>query len=217
MDSLQNAPLFEGLGENEIERALACLQPTMRVFEKGQTILMAGTTLHEFGLIRRGAVHIIRVDFWGNIDLLQTVGAGDVFGESYACLPSSPLPVSVVAEQKSEVLFLNAAHVLTVCPSACAFHTRLLRNLVGVLAQKNMRLTRKIDHVTQKSTRRKVLAFLSDEAARHGCDTFTIALDRRALAEYLAVDRSALSAELSHMQRDGLIAFERNRFTLKKG
>lgn len=138
-----------------------------------------------------------------------------MFAEVYAVLPDEPLMIGVVAATPTEVLFLNAAKVLTTCTSACPFHSRLAVNLTSVMARKNMALSRRIFHVAPKSIRGKVLAYLSYEATRAGGNEFTIPFDRQQMADYLGVDRSALSAELSRMQVDGLLETHRSHFVLK--
>ena len=159
-----------------------------------------GETTAAVGLVLSGSVHIIQEDFWGERQILNDCGEGQLFGESYACIQSEPLMVSVIAAEKSEVLFLDINKVMTVCSSACTFHSRLIRNLLSIIAGKNLMLTRKIDHMGRKTIREKVLAYLSFHATKQGSRTFEIPFNRQQLADYLSVDRSALSAELSKMQ-----------------
>lgn len=122
--------------------------------------------------------------------------------------------VSVLASERCEILFLEIQRVFTVCSPACGYHSRLIRNLLTIMARKNLMLTRKIDHMSQRTIREKVMAYLSCEAERWGNEAFEIPFNRQQLADYLAVDRSALSAELSRMQKDGLIEYGKNRFRI---
>lgn len=139
---------------------------------------------------------------------------GQLFGESYACMEKMPLMVSAVAAEKSQILFIDAFRVFKTCSSACEFHQRLIVNLVSILAGKNLVLTRKIEHISKKTIRGKVLAYLSDEAGRQGGSGVELPFNRQELADYLCVDRSALSAELSRMQKEGLISYKKNHFNL---
>ena len=141
---------------------------------------------------------------------------GQLFGEAYACMEKMPLLVSAIAVEESQVLMLNAHRVLQTCTSACDFHRRLVENLVGILAKKNLTLTRKIDQISKKTIRGKVLAYLSSEAGQQDSNDITVPFNRQQLAEYLAVDRSALSAELSRMQKEGIISYRKNHFVLNK-
>ena len=146
--------------------------------------------------------------------ILGESAAGDLFGESYACAPGAPLTVSVIAAEDCEVLFINIAQALTMCTHVCAFHVRLVNNLMHILAGKNLMLSRKIDHLSRRTTREKLLAYLSDQAEAQGGSSFDIPFNRQELADYLSVDRSALSQVLSCMKREGLLDFQRSHFTL---
>ena len=169
------------------------------------------------GLVLEGGVRIERVDAWGGRSILERFGPGELFAEAYACAGSEPLATDAVAETDCGVLFLDAARVLRLCPAACAFHARLVRNLLADMANKNLRLSRKMRIITPRTIRERLLTYLSGEAVRRGARSFEIPFDRQQLADYLSVERSALSAEISKMRRDGLIACEKSRFTLLTG
>ena len=126
------------------------------------------------------------------------------------------LGVSVVAAEASAVMFMNVRRVLTTCGSACEFHSRLVRNLLSVLAEKNLRFNDKLTHMTQRTTRQKLLSYLSAESLRQGASEFDIPFDRQQLADYLSVDRSAMSNELCRMRDEGLLGFRRNHFVLRQ-
>ena len=144
----------------------------------------------------------------------EILGAGEVFGESYACLPEEAIPIRAVAAEPAEVLLLEVRRVLTTCPSACAFHARLIRNLLEVLAVKNLTMNEKLIHLTQRTTRDKLLSYLSACSARAGEPEFEIPYNRQQLADYLSVDRSAMSAELSRLRAQGILVCKKNRFRL---
>ena len=211
---LENAPLFKDVPPEEINVMLQCLGTEERDYDKGETIFHAGDVIHNIGLVLTGRVQIENDDVWGNKSVMESVGPGFAFAESYACLPGEPLMVSAIAAEPSHILFLDTGRVLTTCPSACTHHNRLIHNLLYIMAKKNLMLTRKIDHMGQRSIREKVMAYLSFESEKQKKKTFGIPFNRQQLADYLAVDRSALSAELSRMKKDGLIEFEKNIFTL---
>ena len=211
---LANSALFAGIGGEDIAALLRCLAPRRRHYRAGETILRAGELALEVGSVLEGSVRIERVDAWGSRFILERFGAGEIFAEAYACVEGEPLLTDVVAASDCAVLFLDAARALRPCPTACARHTRLLRNLLTEMARKNLLLSRRIRLIAPHTIRERLLAYLSGEALRRGTRSFVIPFDRQQLADYLAVERSALSAELSRMRRDGLIECERSRFTL---
>lgn len=211
--AIKHSTLFAGATEAEIAAMLKCLAATEERFEKNRYILRCGDSVQSLGLVLSGSVHVVREDFWGNGNILAEIGPGEVFAESYACTGEA-MQVGVVAQEPTRVLFLNVQRILTVCPSACAHHTRLIQSLLAVLARQNLRLTRTLSHLSQRSTREKLLSYLSSESARQGGASFTIPFNRQQLADYLSVDRSAMSSELGRMQREGLLTFSKNSFTL---
>lgn len=206
--------LFRNLSKDEVRHVLNCLSAAERKYQKGDVVFHAGTVTGSMGLVIKGTIEIVRDDYWGNRQVLGTAGPGELFAESYACSMGEPMMVTARASEASSVLFLEVRKILTTCSPACEFHSRLIHNLLYVLAEKNLNLTRKIDHMGQRTIREKVMAYLSFQAERHNSGTFTIPFNRQQLADYLAVDRSALSAEMSRMKRDGIIDYEKNRFTV---
>lgn len=193
---------------------LKCLSAVYKKYKKGEYIFRMGDMVTTVGFVLTGLVQIAQEDFWGNRQILGSAERGQLFGESYACVVSEPLMVSVVAEEETEVLLLDVKRILHTCSSSCEFHNKLIQNLLSIMAQKNLMLTRKIDHISKKTIREKVLSYLSYQAKRQGSSAFIIPFNRQQMADYLAVDRSALSAELSKMQKDGVISYERNHFTV---
>ena len=212
---LRTSGIFSGISEEETEKMLHCLEVRPETFQKDEYILRAGDRVEAFGLVITGKVMIIQEDFWGNRNILAAVGAGHCFAETFACSPGAVLNVSVIAETNVQVLFLNVKRILTTCSSTCSHHSRMIRNLLSELAEKNLRLNEKITHLGQRSRRAKILSYLSAEAQRHGRAEFDIAFSRQQLADYLSVDRSGLSMELSRMQEEGLLEYRKNHFVLK--
>lgn len=212
---LQNSQLFFGITLDEIESMLGCLDARAEQFSKGEYIFRSGDTSEVLGLVIHGNALIIQEDFWGNRNILSPIEQGECFGETFACAPGSVLNVSVIAQSQTTILFLNVKRILSVCPSTCSHHTQIIRNLLSSLAYKNLNFNEKITHLTQRTTRTKLLSYLSAEAKRHHKAAFDIPFSRQQLADYLSVDRSGLSVELCKMRDEGLLDFNRNHFVLK--
>lgn len=212
---LAATPLFEGTAAGEVAGMLGCLGARERGYAAGERIHHMGERIREAGLVMEGSVRIESVDIWGNVSVIGTRGPGQLFGEAYAAVPDEPLMVEVVAAEDCRVMFLAVSKVLTTCPRACPNHGRASANLTRIIARQNLALSRRIFHVAPKTIRGKVLAYLSDQAERAGSHEFDIPFDRQQLADYLGVDRSALSAELSRMARNGILETRRSHFVLR--
>ena len=212
--ALSKTILFRGASAEEVEKMLGCLRAETRRYPKGAVIYHAGDVIQSVGLVLSGSVSIEIDDVWGNKSILDYVKAGQVFAEAYACVPGEPLMTSVVAAEVTEVLLLDVARVLHICANACGFHHKLIRNLLFIASQKNLNLSRRSIHTSAKSIRGRLLSYLSHQAVTNGSREFDIPFNRQQLADYLNVDRSAMSNELGKMQKDGLIRVERNHFTL---
>ena len=212
---IRSAQLFSGISGEELTAMLACLRAERRDFPKDTFVLRAGDTAQSIGLVLAGSVLVIQEDIWGNRNILSKAGPGQTFAAAFACAPGARLNVSVVAETPATVMFLPVKRVLTVCSSACAHHSRIIRNLLGELAEKNLRFSEKLTHMGQRSTRAKLMSYFSAEAQRLGRYEFDIPFSRQQLADYLAVERSGLSLELGKMRREGLLDFHRSHFVLK--
>ncbi|MBS5284064.1 MAG: Crp/Fnr family transcriptional regulator [Clostridiales bacterium] len=211
---LKGMTLFQGMKEEEIRGMLTCLSAEEKRYKKGAYIYRIGDVTGRLGVLMKGSANIIKDDLWGNQTIIENIRAGQVFAETYACLKGEPLMVDVQAAEDAEVLFMDVNRILNVCSAACDFHSRLIGRLLYVLAYKNLMLTKKMDLITPKSLRERVLVYLSQESLRQGSRQFTIPFNRQQMADYLSVDRSALSAELSRMRAEGMIEFERNRFVV---
>ncbi len=211
---LSKTHLFRGILPSEIESMTICLQPKIKSFAKGENIFRLGDVISAVGIVLSGAVNIERCDAWGNNSIIEKVEEGGLFGESYACLQSEALSVDVVATEKSEIIFFNINKILGICSNNCSFHTKLIESLIQNLAQKNVALSNKMRYITPKSIRARLIAYLSAESFKHGKRTFDIPFNRQQLADYLSVDRSALSNELSKMHSEGLIDYYKNSFKL---
>lgn len=214
---LSKTMLFGGTPEEEIRGMLKCLGAEQKHFSKGTVICHAGNVVQSLGMVLSGSVHIENDDFWGNKSLLDCIGPGQVFAETYACVPGEPLMVDVVAAKTCDILFLNTGRLLRTCSSACPHHRKLIQNLLAISSQKNLNLSRRILHTSSKSIRGRLLSYLSFQATRQGSPDFTIPFNRQQLADYLSVDRSAMSNELGKMQKEGLLTTDKNHFCLKMG
>lgn len=208
--------LFRGTTEAEIEAMLQCLGACSKPFKKGEIIYRAGEAVESMGLVLSGSVNIESDDIWGNKSILSHVESGQIFAETYACIPGEPLMVNVTAAEKADVLFLNTARLFQTCSNACAHHNKLIKNLLQISAQKNLALSRRILHTSSKSIRGRLLSYFSEQAVQNGGYQFTIPFNRQQLADYLGVDRSAMCSELSKMQSDGILTYEKNTFVLKR-
>ena len=211
---LQKCQLFAGITETELKVLLDCLNTRQKRYKKNNLIITAGEKTDSVGIVLSGAVHIIREDYWGKRQIMARIESGKVFGESFAGTVIEPIPVTVVAADETEILFINCKRIISLCSSACAFHARLINNLSLLLAEKNVALLQKMEHITQATTREKLLSYLCEQARLAGKKSFQIPFNREELADYLSVERSAMSAELSRMQKDGLIRYRKNWFEL---
>ncbi len=211
---LRSAPFFSGISGEELTAMLSCLKAEKKDFPKEAFVLRNGDTADAIGLVLEGTVLIVQEDIWGNRNILSKAGPGQTFAVAYACAPGSRLNASVIAETPVTVMFLNVNRILNVCPSACSHHSRIIRNLLGELAEKNLRFSEKLTHVGQRSTRSKIMSYLSAEAQRLGAYEFDIPFSRQQFADYLGVERSGLSLELGKMKKDGLLEYHKNHFAL---
>jgi CRP-like cAMP-binding protein len=220
MPVLGQSPLFEGITGKDLSTLMECLSPRQKRFRKGQFIFLAGSEVTSIGIVLSGNVHIIREDYWGNRNIISACPPGDHFGEAFAIAGLKGTPLSVLAAETSEILFLNFSKVTNHCPLPCKFHTKVQRNIMRLLARKNIVLLGKIHTLTRPNMREKIMSYLSSEAANVKSEaknkSFDIPFNREELAGYLSVNRSALSIELGKMRDEGLIEFRKNHFELKK-
>ena len=211
---LEGTGLFAGLSRDELHTMLPCLNARVREFPKGAYVVRRGTVLQDIALPVRGALHIQREDYWGNRDIVRRIHTGELFGEAYIAPGSGALIHDVVAVEDSTVMFFDVRKILTVCSSSCRFHTQVVQNLFFTICEKNRLLLQKMSHLTRRTTREKLISYLSEEAKRQNSARFSIPFNRQQLADFLSVDRSAMSNELCKMRNEGLLEFDKNRFHL---
>lgn len=215
-DLILTNPLFSGISKESLKSLLSCLSARITEIPKGDPVFLEGDPAGFIGLVLEGAVQIVRDDFYGNRSLLTLAQAGDLFAEAFACANVETMPVSGYAIQNSKILWLNCRRMLTVCTNACGFHSMLVQNLLQVVAQSNLLLGRKIQFMSGKTTREKLMTYLLDQAKQAGSRDFTIPLDRQALANFLGVERSAMSAEISKLRADGILESKGSWFCLRR-
>lgn len=211
---LKNTQLFSGVSEAEVASLLTCLNATMRTYQKGEYLYRRGSRLEHIAVLVDGELHIQRDDYWGNRSILERVDVGGMFGEAYLAPESGVTVNDVVAAKNSTVMFFDVRRVITTCSSACRFHTSVVQNLFFSISEKNRTLEQKLGHMSRRTTREKLISYLSEESRRHNSSTFTIPFNRQQLADFLSVDRSAMSNELSKLQNEGLLTYHKNQFTL---
>lgn len=216
LTALASSSLFSGLTEAEIQEIQTALHGERRAFEREEFLLRAGEPTKAFGVLLSGGALVRQEDFWGNRNILSSLHPGDCFAETFACLPGAVLNVDVTASQPCEALFLKTERLLSGELAAFAGGHRFFQNFLINLAAKNLRLNEKITHMGRRSTRAKVLSYLSSCARRQGGAEFDVPFSRQQLADYLSVDRSGLSAELCRLRDEGLVEFQRGHFRLKK-
>ena len=211
---LQMSPLFTGVNEQDMEEMISCLDGQMKTYGKNERILTEAETLKKVGVILKGCVQVENEDVFGNRNIQEMLEPGELFGAAYACAGIKNSPVSIASISESKVLFLEAGRILSVCPTACPFHQKMVENMVYILARKNVMLSEKIGHISKRSTREKLLSYLSSQSKKAGSRHFFIPFNRQKLADYLCVERSAMSAELSKLRGEGLLDYKKFEFWL---
>ena len=211
---LKRTKLFSGVGDDDISTMLSCLEARLLTYKKGEYVLRQGEHLSDILVLAEGRLHIQRDDYWGNRSILGHIGVGEIFGEAYVAPESGTLLNAVIAVEDSAVFFFDVKRVISTCSSACRFHTMVVQNLFFAISEKNRGLVQKLDYMSRRTTREKLLSYLSEEAKKQNSASITLPFNRQQLADYLSVDRSAMSNELCKMRDEGLLEFEKNRFRL---
>ena len=211
---LKRTKLFSGVGNDDISTMLTCLGARLLTYKKGEHVLRQGEHLSDILVLAEGSLHIQRDDYWGNRSILGHIGVGEIFGEAYVAPESGTLLNDVIAVEDSAVFFFDVKRVISTCSSACRFHTMVVQNLFFAISEKNRGLVQKLDYMSRRTTREKLLSYLSEEAKKQNSASITLPFNRQQLADYLSVDRSAMSNELCKMRDEGILEFEKNRFRL---
>ena len=214
LEILKQCPLFTGIGDADLEAVLNCTGARLRTFAKSETVLAEGERAKYICVLIAGAAQIERTDYYGNKSILTDIVPGELFGESFACAEVKAIPVSAVATQESKVLFIECSRIIHTCVNGCAFHDKLIFNLLKVMATKNILLNQKAEITAKRTTREKLMTYLLLQAKRQNRQSFTIPFDRQGLADFLGVDRSGLSAEISKLRTEGVLECRKNQFKL---
>lgn len=211
---IQNAPLFRGITVEQLDQMLSCLDARRRNFSKNEYIYQGEDSFQRVCLVLSGSVCTLKEDQLGNRTILTREGPGELVGECFAGGHVSTLPISLMANEPCELLLLDYRRMVASCPRACPSHAKMIENMVDILALKNLQLTQKMEHITKRTTKEKLLSYLSEQAQLQQSAQFTIPFNREQLASYLCVERTAMCAELSKLRKDGVIRFRKNEFTL---
>lgn len=212
--TLGTCRLFNGIQDDDLTNVLNCLDPQIATCSKGDIIFKSDTKPSCIGAVLEGSLHLIREDVWGNRSLIEHILPGFLFGESFMGEKDSELNLTVIAAENSSVGFIDYQRIISACPTNCVFHTKLIKNMLASIIEKNIELTRKIEHLSKKTLEEKICSYLSTQAKVNDCGVFDIPFSRSELADYLSVDRASLSRTLSNMQEKELIRFSGNHFEI---
>ena len=211
---LKRTRLFAGVGDDEITSMLSCLGARLKTYKKGEYVFRQGEHISDITVLVEGDLHIQRDNYWGDRSILGQVTVGEMFGEAYAAQDSGALLNDVVAVEDSAVILFDVKRILTTCSSTCRFHAIVVQNLFFAISEKNRKLVQKLGILSKRTTREKLISYLSEQARKQNSGSFTIPFNRQQLADFLSVDRSAMSNELCKMRDEGLLEFDKNRFKL---
>ena len=214
IEILKKTKLFAGVNGDEINSMLTCLDARLAKYKRGEYVLCEDKHLRSIAVLVSGELHVQRDDYWGNRTIINRIGVGEMFGEAYIAPECGALPIDVLATTDSRILFFDLYKIMTVCSSACPFHTAVVQNLFYAISEKNRTLVQKLGYLSKRTTREKLLSYLSDEAKKQKNAVFTIPFNRQQLADFLSVDRSAMSNELCKMRNEGILEFKKNKFRL---
>ena len=214
---LEKTSIFQGADAQQVQKMLGVILPSIKTYARGETICRAGETVSSLGIVLAGGATIELCDAWGNRSIIERLEPGEVFAEAYACVPGSLMLQHVTAYEKSEILFINIQALLKTDGIKNEAQLKLLKNLLTVCASKNLKLSSRMLNITPKTIRARLMSYFSECIKTTGSYTFDIPYDRRQLADYLGTDRSALSAELSKMQKEGLLTYRKNHFEMFSG
>ncbi|NMA84637.1 MAG: Crp/Fnr family transcriptional regulator [Epulopiscium sp.] len=213
-EALTYARLFSGVAKDEIKHLLQCLNAYSRSYKKGEYVIRYQDHISRFILVVNGTLFVTKTDHLGNQVIISRVTAGETFAEALAFSSNTFSEVSVIAKTDCDLLFIDAQVFTRVCSQACVYHGKVISNLLAIISEKNVNLIRKVDVLSKKKIRDRLMSFLKSESHKQGKKSFIVPYNRTELAEYLSVNRSALSTEISKLKAEGVIDVNRNRYTL---
>lgn len=214
--NISQLSLFEGIKTENLDTMLTCLGSYTRNYQKGEFVFLSGEIIQSIGIILQGTIHMIKEDIWGNKTILAFINQGELFGETFACANQLNSSVTFYASTNCKILHIPFHKIIHICNTSCSFHHRLIENMVSLIAIKNIQLMEKIEIISKRTIRDKIITYMSLQAKLRKSSYFEIPLGRIELADYLCVDRSALTRELNNMKSDGIIDFQKNCFRLLK-
>ena len=212
IDILKKNKLFFGMTEENITSILQCLGSRKKIYPKDDFIFLAGQSVPAVGILISGKAQVVKENMLGDSMIIGNLKAGDMFGETFACMGKKIIPVTVIAMESCEVLFIDISRIVHTCKSACAFHQQLITNLLRTVAEKNAFLHQKMSYITHKTIRSRLEAYFIDMIENSGSYKFTVPFNRNELSDYLCIDRSAMCRELSKMKNEGIIDYKGNNF-----
>jgi len=226
IDIIQEAEIFTGIDRSELRVMLSCLGAEVKEAKKGDILLQAGDKPEHIGLVLEGMLYVHRDDYDGNRILVTVLTPKELFAEALCCADVRESPVTVIAEADSFILLMSFSRIIHTCSNICSHHTKLIANMLGIIANRNLTLQNRMEIVSIKSIRTKVLRFLESYVTMNtkvgkvsnDCTQsleITVPFNREQMANYLSVERSALSHELIRMKNEGLIEYNKNKFILK--
>lgn len=214
IEILKKCPLFAQINADDLLRMLECFGAKTAAFDKKYTIFAEGTPAKYLGIVLSGTVQVSQVDYFGNRSIISVVEPSQLFAESFACAELSSVPVTITANEPCEVMLIDCSHILHTCSNNCSFHRQIVFNLMKSLAEKNIMFHQKIAVTSKRSTREKLMTYLLLYAKKENSPSFDIPFDRQGLADYLEVERSGLSAEISKLRDEGVLKSRKNHFEL---
>jgi len=213
-EPLRKCHLFDEIADDNLFAMLGCLGARVQSYSRNQPIIEEGEPAAQVGIVLSGSAQIMRVDYYGNRSIVTNIEPSQLFGESFACAEVKAMPVSVVASEDCNIMLIDCHRIMQSCCNACEFHNQIIFNLMKVIATKNLIFNQKIEITSKRTTREKLMTYLLLQAKLQGTNSFTIPFDRQELADFLEVDRSGLSAEISKLRNNGIIECRKNSFTL---
>ncbi len=212
---LKRSFLFSDIDDDPLLAMLHCLNVHLSYYKQGEFLFHSGDKITKIGLVLEGSIQLEREDLNGNRTILDKILPGQSFGEALVCAGIKYLPTAIVARGDCTIMYMDYEKILQTCSNACSFHTHLIQNMITVLAKRNVKLNNKLNFLSKRRTREKLLTYLETQAIIQKQNPFTITFNRQELADYLCVERSAMCAELSKLQTEGLIKYKKNTFQLQ--
>lgn len=211
---LRECTLFDNISDENLIHLLNCLDAKVEWFDKKCTIIAEGTPAKYIGVLLSGSAQMIKIDYFGNRNIVLNVASKEVFGEAFACAGVRAIPITIIANEPCEIMLINCNRIMQPCAKACGFHQQMIYNLMKDLAIKNIIFHQKVEITSKRTTREKLLAYLMLQAKNQKSNRFDIPFDRQELADYLEVDRSGLSAEISKLRKEGVLTSRKKHFEL---